>query len=108
MFGGFFQWNKKPISDEEKLVKWQDCYKFDYFSVTGKNVWKLKSGHDESEYVEYFRKAWKDDPVPDDVATQNDLKDIQRQRLSAELYKKLQKDIERRGFEVFQRRRLFT
>lgn len=107
MLGGFFQWIM-PTSDEEKLVKWQDCYKFDYKSGTGKNVWKLKSGHDESEYVEYFRKAWKDDAVPDDVATQNDLKDIQRQRLSAELYRKRHDDILRRGFEVFQRRRLFT
>lgn len=94
-----------PVSDDEKLARWQALYKFDYSSL---NNWKKVKDDDEDEFITHFKKKWAGETISTDVNTAKALKDIQFLiGHNNKKYEKERKAILTKGFKAFQYKQIF-
>lgn len=94
-----FQWIWPSETSDEKLARWQSLYVFNYKSI---NSWTKLTKDDESEFVEYFKKEWTDQPMAK-VNTRNDLTENDKLiGLNNKQHEKNRLRILRRGFTAYQ------
>ena len=101
-----------PVSDDEKLARWQALYKFDYSSL---NNWKKVKDDDEDEFITHFKKKWAGETISTDVSTKVKISTKEKLRINQltwlgkdnKKYEKERKAILTKGFKAFQYKQIF-